>query len=405
MRRSRRGVSLALLPLVLIAAWSCAARQPSKACVTFPKIDSPPDGAIEVTFLGVGGFLIRRGSDAILTPPLYSNPTFGEIALWPVHSDEERVQKLLHQDVQGVAAILVGHSHYDHVLDLPQVALRKAVRADIYGSSTTRKLLHPIEPQLSARTPPNEIVDVATIDACQGVHIRNTRIRVRAIPSEHSHQFGPSAFGTFGDLFGVRPVTLWRGEPLEPAAHMPTSAGAYPAGRTYAYLIDFLEPSRDEVAFRVYYQDSPTRGPIGYPCRCLGRVNLAILCVGGSDRLPRFPADIVRWLEPDYVMGAHWEDFFRPREMPVADAPTEVNETIAALPNLNPDDFIDKALGVLPQSSLAHVPCPDSASRFVRNGQSWTVQGADRGAWKAGKSKPWNLQAPPPTVPLCTCCS
>jgi hypothetical protein len=404
LRRSRRRIPLALLLPGLIGAWSCAARQHSRGCVTFRQVDPPPEGAIQVTFLGVGGVLIRRGTDAILTAPLYSNPTFGELALWPIHSDGERIQKLLHQDVRDVAAILVGHSHYDHLLDLPFVALRMASRADIYANDTAKKLLHPLERELSARTPPNAIVDVATIDACKGVAIRETRIRVVPIPSEHSHQFGPSSFGPLAGPFGVKPVTLWRGEALEPADRLPASAGGYPAGRTHAYIIDFLEPSGDDVAFRVYYQDSPTRGPIGFPCRCLNKVNLAILCVGGSDGLRQFPADVVRWLEPDYVMGTHWEDFFNPREMPVAETPGGVNEKIAALPGLDPDDFLDKTVGVLPRTSRALVPCPDSVSYFVRDGRSWRLQGPDAGAWKAGLGEPWDRQAPPSPVPPCTCC-
>ena len=41
----------------------------------------------------------------------------------------------------AVHAILVGHSHYDHLMDVPLIARRYVPNATIYGSLTTKRIL------------------------------------------------------------------------------------------------------------------------------------------------------------------------------------------------------------------------------------------------------------------------
>jgi mRNA degradation ribonuclease J1/J2 len=70
----------------------------------------------------VGGLLFRRGNDAIMTAPFYSNPNIFRVGLRrPIHSDTNLVERLL-PDVSDVRAILVGHAHYDHLMDVPYIA-------------------------------------------------------------------------------------------------------------------------------------------------------------------------------------------------------------------------------------------------------------------------------------------
>ena len=83
---------------------------------TLPDInpgDPGYDEVVRVKFLGVGGFAIRRGDDAILTAPLYSNPSLGEVLGARLTSKANRIEQF-HPAVPNVKAILVGHAHYDH---------------------------------------------------------------------------------------------------------------------------------------------------------------------------------------------------------------------------------------------------------------------------------------------------
>ena len=102
-----------------------------KLCTTLVPEPRPDKDAVQVTFLGVGGLIIRWQGSAVMAAPLYSNPTIGEIALSEIHTDRQRIDALMREDVSDVRAIFSGHAHYDHLMDVPYVALHKAKDAEI----------------------------------------------------------------------------------------------------------------------------------------------------------------------------------------------------------------------------------------------------------------------------------
>jgi len=107
-----------------------------------------------VRFLGVGGFVIRRGSDVVMTAPLYSNPPppafLVEICPNRRVLDHYFQEHELAAEMTDLRAILVGHGHYDHLMDVPYF-LEKAAGARVYGSVTTRRILAGYGPQTAAR--------------------------------------------------------------------------------------------------------------------------------------------------------------------------------------------------------------------------------------------------------------
>ncbi|PYQ14855.1 MAG: hypothetical protein DMF80_11350 [Acidobacteria bacterium] len=374
-------MSRAAAAAVLLAGAFAAGCASTTTCRTFrdPPAPGPAKESVQVTFLGVGGVLVRWAGASVMTGPFYSNPTVAELALSEIHSDRERVDALLHEDVADARAILVGHSHYDHAMDVPFVALRKATKATVLGNDALVKLLAPIASAL-----PAGLASLERRDACAdpAYVVSDSRFRVWAIRSEHSPQIGKRLLG---DIVNVPKVTLWRGEPLQPLAALPSRVGEWPAGTTLAFVIDLLEAGTDEVAFRIYYQDSPTRQPVGYPPPCLpGRpVDLAILCVGGATELPHFPGDIVRTLHPGFVLGIHWEDFFEPRPLPLPGA-KDVREKIKLLPGVSRSGFLRAVRRALPPGARAAFPCPEAATTFSRTGSAWSIAASDA-RWSAPK--------------------
>jgi hypothetical protein len=367
----RRVVALFTLGL---AAGACAPK--TRQCVTFRSPLPAPPGGVQVTFLGVGGVLVRWGGASLMTGPLYSNPSVPEMAFSDIHSDFGRVDALLREDVSDARAILVGHPHYDHAMDVPFVALNRAKSADILGNAALKKILAPIENDLARKQPPTQLISLEGQDPCTQSHrLAGTRFAVRALRSEHSPQAGP---GLVKHLFNIRELTLWRGEPQHPLTALPTRVGGWPAGTTLAFLIDLLEPDSDAIAFRVYYQDSPTRAGVGYPPPCLGdrKVDLAILTVAGASELPGFPADIVGAMKPQFVMGVHWEDFFAPRKVPVPGA-ADVPEEIWPAPGVGLSAFLRKARQAQPDGGQASIPCPEETTHFVHSGSAWTIARTD----------------------------
>jgi L-ascorbate metabolism protein UlaG (beta-lactamase superfamily) len=303
------------------------------------ELEPEPVPDLHVEYLGVAGFLVRVGDDALLTAPLFTNPSLTDITVGEVVSAPDVIDRYLTPaDVADVKAILVGHAHYDHLMDVPHV-WSMTPAATIYGNVATQRLLAAYDPGPScADTPtpvnliPRELVvalndpaddrvdtrGCAGVEGCQGtlaphpgewVHVPNSRIRIMALCSSHPAQFGPVHFG---------------GGCMEAdACAPPLDAYDWREGDTLAYLIDFLDDSGAPI-HRLFYQDAPADPPVGFvPDELLEEkaTDVALLCVGTYDQVADHPGAIVRHLEPRYAIGGHWESFFRTRDEPLRPIP------------------------------------------------------------------------------------
>jgi hypothetical protein len=399
---------------------------PTQSCKTFA--DPPaqfPSGskAVEVTFLGVGGLLIRWDGQSIMTPPLYSNPTMGEVALSELYPDGERIDRLLHYPLGDLKAILVGHAHYDHALDVPYIASKKASQAWIYGSQTLVNILDPLKGAVTLKNAEDRAMCKVTtlLDPCPpasptscdsapcaGSHsfdipeVAAPHFRIWPIVSEHSAPLGPELIksvlgaipaGILQAIVPIDPVVGWRGQLLAPAPRIPTRAGDWTGGTILAYVIDLLDTTTNLPVFRIYYQDSPTRKHIGYPPCCLTnqkRIDLALLCAGGATEKPikgKFPGDIVKELRPQFVIAEHWEDLFNPRGLPVP-GQRNVAEKTRAAPGVKPDKFKSDVVTELPTRGRVTVPCPEDVAYFVpdpSHPNEWMLHSNTVGTWTPPK--------------------
>ena len=302
----------------------------------------PPPPPLQVRFLGVGGFSLRRGTDHVLTAPLYSHPDLLAVTLGAIEPNTARIDALLETAfVSDARAILVGHGHYDHLMDVPYT-WTKTAGAVILGNTTVKNLLagatggdhvvaldDPNDPRVDQRMCPmdSQCTGIPSGHPGDWVAVPGAKVRVRALCSTHPAQF-----------LGI--VHFGEGCVTAPALAPPAKASEWLEGATFAYLIDFLG-SDGAPAFRVYYQDAPTTAPYGHVHADLlveKRVDVAILNVGNFDTVADQPGEIVANLHPRYVIAAHWESFFTSPELP----PTP----IPFLPD--PSVFDAKAAKVLP---------------------------------------------------------
>lgn len=285
---------------------------------------------LRVRFLGVQGFLVEHGDQALLTAPLFTRPSMIAVTTGgAVTSDGSLVAKYIPAaTLPKIKAVLSGHAHYDHLLDTPAVMAR-APAATLYSNRSTKNLLAAFAPDRGAScagTPAQADVvarsRVVALDdpaksavdytACpeqrpagapldgRWVRVPGAPMRVLAVCSAHQDQFGPVHFAP--------------GDVTEEACTPPTRMDLWKEGRTLGYLVDFLDPVTDEPLYRVYYEDSPAGSPVGQvPARWLTgkRVDLALLCVGTYDEVDGAPGNTLASLAPRYALGGHWEDFFR----------------------------------------------------------------------------------------------
>lgn len=300
---------------------------------------------VVVRYLGVGGWLFRRGDAALLTAPLFSNPGLLRVGFWTIRSDTARVDRFL-PEVRDVEAVLVGHAHYDHLLDVPYVLRGPAPRATAYGSRTMAHILAGAPGVADRRVVPVEERAGSPERAGQWTYVSEGRIRFMPLLADHSPH-----------LLGVH---LWKGEVRRDLEELPAVAWKWLEGRTLAYLIDFLDPD-GTVAFRIHYADAASDPPAGFlPPLAPGDrrpVDLAILCPAAFEQVDGYPEGIVGHLRPRHAMMGHWEDFFRPR-----------TEPLRRVPFTNLFEFLDRLEAALPPDAGWTLPEPGAEFRFRTSG-------------------------------------
>src|SRR5262249_48777822 len=154
-----------------------------------------PGAELELSYLGAGGFLMRWRGHAIMTAPFYSNPGLLQVGLGlPITPNTERIDRHL-PPLDDVEAILVGHAHYDHLMDAVYVAEAHAPRAVFYGNDTMAHILAS-RPRLHGRV---VALDTQAGDWWQAggwQYVADRSIRFMALRSEHApHFLGIKMFG------------------------------------------------------------------------------------------------------------------------------------------------------------------------------------------------------------------
>lgn len=315
---------------------------------------------VTVTYLGVSGFLIAYRGHVLLTAPLFSNPSITDVGpersypFWhapTIRPDTQLIERLLPTAADGASMILVGHSHYDHLLDVPYIATHRATSARIYGTPTMRHILMGaprLREQGGARVAVIAASDLGSATRMgRWFYDRDSAFRIMALTADHAPTF--RALGLS--------VTFAKGTLDRDLDTLPRTAEAWRLGETYTYLIDVLKRGSSDPVFRIYYQDAPNRVPNGFPppLASLGRpVDLALLCLPTSRNVrPAAPDSLLRVLRPRYVAASHWESFFRPQIYPL---------------RLNPEShmtaFIESLHRNLPRTSRWVIPSPRMVLRF-----------------------------------------
>ncbi len=266
------------------------------------------DGPVELRYLGVGGWLISSAHGQIMTAPLFTNPGMLKAGFGNFRSDTLRIEEGLRftgaGDLSGVQAILVGHGHYDHLMDVPWVVARHAPRAVVMSTTTARIQIERQAEQLGISA--DRLIDVSgqvATNLVPGQWIPvGAAFRVLPIYSDHA----PHLAG----------ITLYSGVRETPMPVEPRAANEWLDGETIAWLIDVLNAD-GSVGMRIYYQDAVAREPMGQvpPPEILGDeigVDVAIIVPATYAEVDWHPEAILENTEASHVLLGHWENFFAP---------------------------------------------------------------------------------------------
>lgn len=259
-------------------------------------------------YLGVGGWLLPWHGEGVLFAPSFTNPALAGITGIPpikVKSDPEKIQQMM-PDARFVSMLLVGHAHYDHLLDVSDIMRKQAPNAQVYGSETVVNILHyqfRDDPQQLRRLH-NVLPQIASVpdisrpgDSGKWIYSDKGFIRAKPIRSMHA-----------GHIFGVNLLPgIYTSPPDEPL----DTVWDWPLGTPMAWLVDLLDEQKNPV-YRIHYQDSAATPPWGFPpWEPDGkRIDIEILCAGSWHQVYHYPAALLDFTKPRIVLIGHWENFF-----------------------------------------------------------------------------------------------
>ena len=242
----------------------------------------PDEAALTATWLGVTTVLIDDGETQILIDGFFSRPTLADGLLRrPVSNDAATINFALHEfGMRNLAAVIPVHSHFDHAMDVGEIALRS--KASVLGSESTANIAR------GAGVPEEQVV-VATPDETYTFG----EFSVRLVESMH----GPIGWR------GSVPLPGTIDEPLE----FPAPIQAMRLGAAYTVVIE--HPGGTTVV----------QGSSGFIEDALQGISadLVMICSYGLTSLGRDYAEkywqeIVTTTGAKAVIPMHFDDFTRP---------------------------------------------------------------------------------------------
>jgi len=257
-------------------------------------------GPLEVSFFSVGCFLVRHAGLSLLTDPFFTHIPLWQAASGKVVSDPAEVDPY-RAHFADVHAITVGHGHYDHVLDLSEVAADLPAGAQVIGNPTVAHTFAPLQLPLrfvdAGRDPATESHPGSWHEVVPGL------LRVLPIAGGHPDN--------------IPGVHLFRRQLSEDRNTSPARAHHYQEGATYAFLVDWLKDG--DVTCRVYVQTSSRGLPDGaFPPEILRQhpVDVALLAMDCANAEVAGRETIQDRIRPRRIFFCHYGDFFRRKDQP-----------------------------------------------------------------------------------------
>jgi L-ascorbate metabolism protein UlaG (beta-lactamase superfamily) len=249
----------------------------------------------QITWLGTAGFLINSGTHYILIDPYFTRVPLHKLLWGSVLPDQQAISA----HPVKTDAILITHSHIDHLLDAPIIALQQQI--PVYGTPSTARLLQAslLPVNLTRKVRPGDEFSVGDI-------------QVKVFPATHM------------------PIPGFHSRTNLPALHTPL--------KTNDYQMDF------PLAYRVTIGNTTFLTDPGDPPAGVDSVDLLSL----SPYHP--PAQLNRMLkllQPKTIIPSHWDVFWQPLSQPLR----------AMLPwRYRPGDphcaFIKKIRAILPDCQI-----------------------------------------------------
>ena len=274
-----------------------------------------------VTFLGVSTLLFDDGETAFMTDGFFTRPGKLESLFREVSPDDAAIDRALARaKVRRLAAVIPLHSHYDHAMDSPRVAMRTG--ALLVGSASSANIAR------GQGLPEDRIVQ-----ARPGEVLRLGEFAIRFLPSKHV----PSRTPMEGEV--AQPLTV------------PAEVSAFREGGCFVLWV-----RRGDRSVLV-------QGSAGWIDGGLRGVHADVVYLGvgllgrlGPDYRERYWNEFVRGVGAQRVIPIHWDDFWRPLDEPLVALPRLADDVDVTMEFLVERASREKVDLELPQAFLAADP-------------------------------------------------
>ena len=261
---------------------------------------SPAQATVEnlkIRYLGTAGFILSDQHRTVVLDPFISRPSLWQTFTQPLLSDPALVRQYIPQADE----VLIGHAHYDHILDAPEVCKLSGARligsqaSLMYGRSAG------LFEQQMLETKGRETIDCG-------------KWQVVGLPSIH----GKALFGRV-----PLPGDMTTPPPYPPKFHHLRHGQVFNwwihTGKLSVVHIDSADFIEQELQGRQAY--------------------IVCLCAIGRKYRPNYVKDVVQLLKPKYIIPCHWVTMLTPIDQPPK-----------LLPGVNIPEFLEeiKACGVVP---------------------------------------------------------
>jgi L-ascorbate metabolism protein UlaG (beta-lactamase superfamily) len=250
------------------------------------------DDSVRVIWMGTAGLFLSDGKTDIFIDPFVSRYGLFKVGLgFSLKPQRQLIEKWI--SITGgekAKAVLVSHSHYDHVMDAPYFA--EPSSAMIVGSESTANVAR------GAGISEEQIKVIKDRDS-----VTIGKFKATFIKSVHS----PALFGRIP----------WPGDITQPLIP-PASASAYREGGAYAILIEHPRGT-------MLHYGSPGIKPGIFDNF---NADVVFLSIGGRKDTPPLVKHVLAPLAPKTVIPIHFDDLFGP-----------VDKQITPLIKVNMDEF------------------------------------------------------------------
>jgi len=249
---------------------------------------------LSIQYYGIGSTLITYKDKSVFTDPCFSTPSLKDVAFGNITTDTALIQ-LLNPQLQEVEQTLIGHAHYDHLMDLPYLATQLLPKeSQVIGCQSALNLL------ASANIPQTFVVanEIKGNYDKPGKWIFNSDSTIRTMVFAGHHP--PQIAGII--KFGI-------GKVKKPLPAIPLKASKWKEGETYTFLIDFLDAQKRDIEKRIFVQTSSGRFPRGMVSKEILKEKAIDVAIIPADLSRTFEA--IDYLKANHYIVVHWENFFK----------------------------------------------------------------------------------------------